>query len=127
MATKSSPSHCSKRVCLCSPTHHPGSFRCSFHRSSGKVSSKSEASAPVPNFNRQKEDQSKATMALMMSTVSSSPSSKSSLMKAFLMQMIRPSNHRLQRRRDFHPKPSRFSSLHTSANGVAVSSSSFSS
>ncbi|KAK8584731.1 hypothetical protein V6N13_138681 [Hibiscus sabdariffa] len=119
MATKSSPSHCSKRTCLCSPTHHPGSFRCSLHRSSGKVSSKSEASPP--HFNRQKEDQSKATMVLMMSTVSSTPSSKSSLTKSFLMQMIRPSNHRLQRRRDFHPKPSRFSSLHGSANGVAVS------
>ncbi|KAK8641741.1 hypothetical protein V6N13_011119 [Hibiscus sabdariffa] len=118
MANKSSPSHCSKRACLCSPTSHPGSFRCSLHRSSGKVSSKSAASAP--HVNRQKEDQSKAAMMLMMSTVTSS-SSKSSLIKAFLMQIIRPSSHGLQRRRNFHPKPSRFSSLHGSANGVAVS------
>ncbi|GMI91897.1 hypothetical protein like AT5G11090 [Hibiscus trionum] len=110
MATKSSPSHCSKRACLCSPTNHPGSFRCSLHRSSGKVSSKSmTASAP------QKEDRSKAAMQLMMS------SSKSSLIKAFLMQIIRPSRQGLQRRRNFHPKPSRFSSLHGCANGVAVS------
>ncbi|GMI82009.1 hypothetical protein like AT5G11090 [Hibiscus trionum] len=111
MATKSSQSHCSKRACLCSPTHHPGSFRCSLHRSS----------ASAPHFNRQKEDQSKAGMTLMMSTESSSSSSKSSLMKAFLMQIIRPSSHGLQRRRNFHPKPSRFSSLHSSANGVPVS------
>ncbi|KAE8656938.1 Detected protein of unknown function [Hibiscus syriacus] len=119
MATKSLPSHCSKRVCLCSPTNHPGSFRCSLHRSSGKVSSKSVASAPY--VNRQKEDQSKSAMMMMMMSTVSSSSSKSSLIKAFLMQIISPSSHGLQRRRNFHPKPSRFSSLHSSANGVAVS------
>ncbi|KAE8710946.1 Detected protein of unknown function [Hibiscus syriacus] len=118
MATNSLPTHCSKRVCLCSPTNHPGSFRCSLHRSLGKVSSKSVASAS--HVNRLKDDQSKAAMMLMMSTVSSS-SSKSSLIKAFLMQIIRPSSHGLRRRRNFHPKPSRFSSLQGSANGVAVS------
>ncbi|KAM3700122.1 hypothetical protein ACB098_05G074100 [Castanea mollissima] len=26
----------STRICLCSPTTHPGSFRCSLHRSSSK-------------------------------------------------------------------------------------------
>ncbi|KAG8494793.1 hypothetical protein CXB51_012596 [Gossypium anomalum] len=119
MASKSLSSHSSTRVCLCSPTNHPGSFRCSLHRNSDKVSSKSAA---TPHVNRQRERQSKAAMMLMMSNVSSSLS-KSSLIKAFLMQIIRPSSTHtdLQRRRNFHPKPSRFSSLNTSANGVTVS------
>ncbi|XWS20498.1 hypothetical protein CRYUN_Cryun31cG0106000 [Craigia yunnanensis] len=116
MATKSSSSPSSTRTCLCSPTKHPGSFRCSLHRSLGKVSSKSAA----PHVNRQREE-SKAAMMMMMTTTSSS-SSKTSPIKAFLMQIIKPSSHDLQRRRNFHPKPTRFCPLiNGSANGVAVS------
>ncbi|XVF24719.1 hypothetical protein REPUB_Repub13aG0151500 [Reevesia pubescens] len=116
MATKSSSSPSSTRTCLCSPTKHPGSFRCSLHRSLGKVSSKSVA--PHHHVNRQREE-SKA--AMMMTTSSSSSSTKTSLIKAFLMQIIKPSSHDLQRRRNFHPKPTRFCPLNSSTSGVAVS------
>ncbi|XVE91245.1 hypothetical protein DITRI_Ditri20bG0138400 [Diplodiscus trichospermus] len=116
MATKSSSSPSSTRRCLCSPTKHPGSFRCSLHRSSGNVSSKSAA----PQVNKHREE-SKAAMMIIMMTAKSS-TSKASLIKAFLMQIIKPSSRDLQRRRNFHPKPTRFSPLiNSSANGVAVS------
>ncbi|XWS11742.1 hypothetical protein CRYUN_Cryun37aG0026200 [Craigia yunnanensis] len=55
---------------------------------------------------------------MMMTTTTSS---KTSLIKAFLMRIIKPSNHDLQRRRNFDPKPTRFCPLNSSANGVAVS------
>ncbi|XP_022777113.1 uncharacterized protein LOC111318518 [Durio zibethinus] len=117
MATKSSSSPSSTRACLCSPTKHPGSFRCSLHRSLGKVSSKSA----TPHVNRQREESKAAMMMMMTASPSSSSSSKTSLIKAFLMQIIKPSSHDIQRRRNFHPKPTRFCPLNSSNNGVAVS------
>ncbi|XVF74809.1 hypothetical protein PTKIN_Ptkin13bG0140900 [Pterospermum kingtungense] len=113
MAMKSSSSSASSstRTCLCSPTKHPGSFRCSLHRSLGSVPTKSA----TPHVNRQKE-KSKADMVMVTVTTS-----KACLIKAFLMQIIKPSSHDLQRRRNFHPKPTRFCLLNSSANGVAVS------
>ncbi|KAL7179956.1 hypothetical protein ACSBR1_043215 [Camellia fascicularis] len=103
MSSSKSPSS-STRTCLCSPTNHPGSFRCSLHRSSGRHSGKSTA-----HINRH-DSSSKMTM------------SKSSLLKAFLKQTINPSNHDQERRKDFHPRPTRFAVLNNSpGNGVAVS------
>lgn len=122
MATKSSSSSTpsSKRTCLCSPTDHPGSFRCSLHRNSGELSSKS-AAVVTAHVNRQRE-KSKAAMMMMMKRTTTTSSSKTNLIKAFLKQIINPSSHDLQRRRNFHPKPTRFCPLiNSSANGVAVS------
>ncbi|KAK6284868.1 hypothetical protein QQP08_018374 [Theobroma cacao] len=84
--------------------------RCSFHRSFGKASTKSAA---APHANRV---ESKAATMMMMTTAS-----KACLIKAFLMQIIKPSSHDLQRRRNFQRKPTRFCPLNSSANGVAVS------
>ncbi|KAL1167343.1 hypothetical protein V6Z11_A05G012900 [Gossypium hirsutum] len=86
MATKTASSPSSKsqaRTCLCSPTTHPGSFRCSLHR----------------NFNKPPTGRSRA---------------------ALLLQIIKPSSHDLQRRRNFQPKPSRFCMLNGNRNGFGV-------
>ncbi|PRQ50530.1 hypothetical protein RchiOBHm_Chr2g0134261 [Rosa chinensis] len=91
MANQSSSSSSSFRTCLCSPTSHPGSFRCSFHRASVRKSSRT-----VP---------ANQPMKIKMMTNSSS---KADLLKAFLMQIIRPSSQNLQRRRNFRPRPTRF-------------------
>ncbi|OMP01472.1 hypothetical protein COLO4_11838 [Corchorus olitorius] len=109
MATKSSSS--SSRTCLCSPTTHPGSFRCSLHRNFGRVPSKSVAAKSHVN-----RVESKAVAPIMMTSAS-----KTKLIKAILKQIINPSSHDLQRRRNFQPKPTRFCQLNSSANGVAVS------
>ncbi|PRQ46243.1 hypothetical protein RchiOBHm_Chr2g0086941 [Rosa chinensis] len=95
-----SKSHISlNRTCLCSPTEHPGSFRCSLHRS---------------NVNNRQ------------ATISSSRPAKDVVkpnsIKEILLQTIKPSSSQdLQRRRKFQPKPSRFCSVSHSRNGVAVS------
>ncbi|GLT74977.1 hypothetical protein SLA2020_467370 [Shorea laevis] len=104
-SSSSSSSSSSRRTCLCAPTTHPGSFRCARHR---KVSAK----PTVGGGNR--VDQSKIAAA--------AATSKASLIKAILFQIIRPSSHDLQRRRNFRPKPSRFCLMNSTADGrVAVS------
>ncbi|WOH09890.1 hypothetical protein DCAR_0729350 [Daucus carota subsp. sativus] len=118
MASKSrSSSFASGRACLCSPTTHPGSFRCSRHRTwrfSSSARSSSSLSCTAKN-NRSVE---------CASSVSNSSSSKmNQLLKAFLLQIIRPSRHNLQRRGIFRPKPTRFcnTSACTQTKGLSVS------
>ncbi|KAJ8437112.1 hypothetical protein Cgig2_016855 [Carnegiea gigantea] len=83
-----------QRSCLCSPTTHPGSFRCQLHRNSNSDRLKKNTNSRIP--------QEYLEMAVM---------ARANSLKAFLLQMINPSSHDLQRRRNFHPKPSRFSLL----------------
>ncbi|CAK9310374.1 unnamed protein product [Citrullus colocynthis] len=94
MATKTASS---SRLCLCAPTTHPGSFRCSLHRRPSKASDKT---MQPPG------SQSKA-------------GTTDHLVKAFLMQIVKPSSHDLQRRRDFQPKPSRFCNVVASDHRLA--------
>ncbi|GLU22021.1 hypothetical protein SLE2022_381230 [Rubroshorea leprosula] len=115
MATKTPPSQpsssssSSRRTCLCAPTTHPGSFRCARHR---KVSAKPK----VGGGNRVDQSRMEAAEAVVAAT------SKESLIKAILFQIIKPSSHDLQRRRNFRPKPSRFCLMNSTADGrVAVS------
>ncbi|KAH7866894.1 hypothetical protein Vadar_026401 [Vaccinium darrowii] len=108
MATKTSslpkspppppPSSSSNRTCLCSPTTHPGSFRCSLHRSSRVLSSKSTA-----RVNRLDPNQSKGF-----------------LLHKFLMQIIIPSSHD-QKRKKFRPRPTRFAAMNRAGDGFPVS------
>ncbi|URD97703.1 hypothetical protein MUK42_36512 [Musa troglodytarum] len=89
------------RTCLCSPTTHPGSFRCKLHRSAGRNSGKSAAQS-------------------MGSVEPKGGPARARSMKAVLMQIVRPSNHGLCRRRDFRPKPSRFSLMSGNGQQLAV-------
>ncbi|KAL8189580.1 hypothetical protein R6Q57_029146 [Mikania cordata] len=83
------------RTCLCSPTNHPGSFRCGRHRSLDKVSSR----------------RGSWELAVV---------AKSNSVMAFLRLMIRPSNRDHQRRRDFQLKRSRFCLLNGNENTLPV-------
>ncbi|KAK4427964.1 hypothetical protein Salat_1565400 [Sesamum alatum] len=82
--------------CLCSPTSHPGSFRCSLHRSSGSPARK-EPSEKNPR--------------ILEGSGSGSRVSKVGILKAFLMKLIKPNStidNLPRRRRNFQPKPTRF-------------------
>ncbi|KAE9467699.1 hypothetical protein C3L33_00373, partial [Rhododendron williamsianum] len=98
LSSSSSSSSSSARTCLCSPTTHPGSFRCSLHRNSRGLLSRSTA-----RINRLDPNQSKACV-----------------LKPFLMQIIRPSSHD-QRRKKFRPRPTRFAAMNRAGDGVPVS------
>ncbi|KAH7688412.1 hypothetical protein IHE45_03G032400 [Dioscorea alata] len=90
MASKGSLSSSScSRTCSCSPTNHPGSFRCRLHRESHGISLVRRVSS------------------LSKTSVSRSET-KARSMRGLLMQIIRPSSHNLRRSLNFQPKPSRF-------------------
>lgn len=92
----------SRKTCMCSPTNHPGSFRCSLHKGlrhhpSAAVSSSS---------NRLNARRSAMTNSLVrIGTV------EGDLVKRTLASLIRPSSHRQRRRSDFQPRPSRLSKM----------------
>ncbi|KAL9242474.1 hypothetical protein vseg_016467 [Gypsophila vaccaria] len=73
------------RTCLCSPTNHPGSFRCQLHR----------------NTNTNTNNSQSATKKVAANI-------KEKSMKAMLLQLIKPSSHNLRRRGRFQAQPTRF-------------------
>ncbi|KAK9130562.1 hypothetical protein Sjap_011049 [Stephania japonica] len=86
-----------KRTCMCSPTTHPGSFRCSLHKNfnNGSISYSS---------NRLNARRSAMTNSLVrIGTV------EGDLVKRALAALIRPSSHQQKRRAAFRPRPSRLS------------------
>lgn len=90
-----------KRTCLCSPTTHPGSFRCSLHKDFGN--SHHTAAAPYsPN-------RLNARRSAMTNSLVRIGSVEGDLVKRALAALIRPSSHQQRRRGDFQPRPSRLS------------------
>ncbi|EOY31261.1 Serine-rich protein-related [Theobroma cacao] len=106
MASKNASSSSSKsptsRTCLCSPTTHPGSFRCNLHRNFNKPPGRTRVVRVSPNH---------WELAVI---------AKANSIKAILLQIIKPSSHDMQRRRNFQPKPSRFCLLNGNRNGFGV-------
>ncbi|XP_061351172.1 uncharacterized protein LOC133296242 [Gastrolobium bilobum] len=93
------------RTCLCSPTTHPGSFRCSMHKKPHKALPRSMPTYPSNNTHH---------WELPMAA-------KANSLKAILLQVIKPSSHDLHRRKNFQPKPSRFCLMNGNRDAVAVS------
>ncbi|GJM87151.1 hypothetical protein PR202_ga03077 [Eleusine coracana subsp. coracana] len=95
-STSTSSSRAPKLTCLCSPTNHPGSFRCSRHRNNPRGRSTPAAATSGdagPHRGR-----------------SSAAAGKGRSVRALLLQKIcTPSDRDRQRRRrgDFQPSPSR--------------------
>ncbi|KAI3467989.1 hypothetical protein Pfo_024652 [Paulownia fortunei] len=91
-----------KRTCLCSPTTHPGSFRCALHKNSFGGGGGNHSVPYSPN--RLNMRRSAMTNSLVrIGTV------EGDLVKRALAALIRPSSHQQRRRADFQPRPSRLS------------------
>ncbi|XP_065870158.1 uncharacterized protein [Euphorbia lathyris] len=88
------------KTCMCSPTSHPGSFRCSLHKNTGSHSHGSDSYTP----NRLNMRRS----AMKNSIVRIGGVEGDWVMRA-LTALIRPSSHQQKRRGDFQPRPSRLS------------------
>lgn len=91
-----------KKTCMCSPTTHPGSFRCSLHKNlnnhQSSATSYGRSSNPL-NMRR-----SAMTNSLVrIGTV------EGDFVKRALATLIRPSSHQVRRRGDFQRRPSRLS------------------
>ncbi|KAL4284490.1 hypothetical protein GQ457_16G004720 [Hibiscus cannabinus] len=89
-----------KRTCMCSPTNHPGSFRCSLHKSFNNSQSMS-GYAPSNRLN--------ARRSAMTNSLVRIGGVEGDLVKRALSALIRPSSHQQRRRAAFQPRPSRLS------------------
>ncbi|GMJ07552.1 hypothetical protein like AT5G11090 [Hibiscus trionum] len=89
-----------KRTCMCSPTSHPGSFRCSLHKSFNNSLAVSSY-APSNRLN--------ARRSAMTNSLVRIGGVEGDLVKRALSALIRPSSHQQRRRAAFQPRPSRLS------------------
>ncbi|XP_010250328.1 PREDICTED: uncharacterized protein LOC104592576 [Nelumbo nucifera] len=86
-----------KRTCLCSPTSHPGSFRCSLHKNMNNQA----VSYPSNRLNARRSAMTNSLVRI--GTV------EGEWVKRALAALIRPSSHQQRRRAAFQPRPSRLS------------------
>lgn len=94
-----------KKTCMCSPTNHPGSFRCSLHKSFGNGSNRMSQTVPY-NSNRLNMRRSAMTNSLVrIGTV------EGDLVKRALAALIRPSSHQQRRRENFKARATRLSRM----------------
>ena len=99
-----------KKTCSCSPTTHPGSFRCSLHKASSSSSTATSSTRGSGqrtasyglNFRRS---------AMTNSLVRIGTVEGGDLVKRALSALIRPSSHQQRRRASFQPRPSRLSTM----------------
>ncbi|KAK3211696.1 hypothetical protein Dsin_016402 [Dipteronia sinensis] len=93
-----------KKSCMCSPTTHPGSFRCSLHKNtSGSGGNRGHGSVSYAP-NRLNMRRSAMTNSLVRIG-----GVEGEWMKRSLRDLIRPSSHHQKRRDGFQPRPSRLS------------------
>ncbi|MFS7917328.1 hypothetical protein Hanom_Chr03g00187721 [Helianthus anomalus] len=99
------PLQAPKRMCMCSPTSHPGSFRCNMHKNSNNSNNNSGNNTVSYPSNRLNARRSAMTNSLVrIGTVEGGD-----LVKRALSALIRPSSHQQRRRTSFQPRPSRLS------------------
>ncbi|PRQ50531.1 hypothetical protein RchiOBHm_Chr2g0134271 [Rosa chinensis] len=104
-----------KKACLCSPSTHPGSFRCAMHRNAprGGASQSNSSSQTASSYN------SNIRLNYRRSAMNNSlvriGGVEGDLVKRALAALIRPTAHNQRRRADFQPKPSRLSVMSKTA------------
>ncbi|KAJ9167700.1 hypothetical protein P3X46_019308 [Hevea brasiliensis] len=91
-----------KKTCMCSPTTHPGSFRCSLHKNTGVHNNGSGSVPYTPNRLNMRR-------SAMTNSLVRIGSVEGEWVKRALTALIRPSSHQQRRRADFQPRPSRLS------------------
>ncbi|PON90038.1 serine-rich protein-like protein [Trema orientale] len=102
--SSSKSSQQSKKTCMCSPTTHPGSFRCSYHKNSPRDSRDHAESYNSTRLNLRRS-------AMTNSLVRIGGVEGGDLVRRALSVLIRPSSHHQRRRAAFKPQPSRLSAM----------------
>ncbi|KAI9107553.1 hypothetical protein K1719_021590 [Acacia pycnantha] len=92
-----------KRMCMCSPTTHPGSFRCSYHK---RLAEQQKNRAASPSIQSSSTSLNLRRSAMKNSLVRIG-GVEGELVKRSLTTLIRPSSHQLRRREAFQPRRSR--------------------
>ncbi|EYU25275.1 hypothetical protein ABFS82_10G115500 [Erythranthe guttata] len=92
-----------KRTCMCSPTNHPGSFRCSLHKANKPTASRTASCGSSSRLNMRRSAMKNSLVRI--GTV------EGDLVTRALAALIRPSSHNQRRRGEFRPRPSRLSAM----------------
>ncbi|BAT03993.1 uncharacterized protein [Oryza sativa Japonica Group] len=98
-----------RRECACSPTTHPGSFRCALHRGAASPSRPSVAAA----CGGLREDARRSAMANSLVRIAAVEGGDH--VRRAVAALIRPSSHHQRRRAAFRPRPSRLSAMSAAA------------
>ncbi|CAN8299202.1 unnamed protein product [Cochlearia groenlandica] len=96
-------SHKISRRCMCSPTTHPGSFRCSLHKNVANPHGQGTASSSYPSNGLNMRRSAMTNSLVRIGGV------EGEWVRRSLTTLIRPSSHHLKRRASYQPRPSRFS------------------
>ncbi|KAJ4883047.1 serine-rich protein-related [Raphanus sativus] len=100
--SKISSSSSSPRRCMCSPTTHPGSFRCSLHKNVANPHGQGAASSyPASSLNMRRSAMTNSLVRI--------GGVEGEWVRRALTTLIRPSSHHLKRRAAYQPRPSRLS------------------
>lgn len=98
-----------KRTCMCSPTNHPGSFRCSLHKNTGSNGNNNQnTDSYLPNRLNMRRSAMKNSLVRIGGV-------EGDWVKRALTALIRPSSHQQRRRAAFSPRPSRLSVMSCAA------------
>ncbi|TYH28292.1 hypothetical protein ES288_A02G132600v1 [Gossypium darwinii] len=100
--------HQRNRTCLCSPTTHPGSFRCSLHKGL-PLSRKHENNRQPMTASFLPGSPLNLRRSAMKNSLVRIGGVEGELVKRALTALIRPSSHQQRRRAAFEPRPSRLS------------------
>ncbi|KAK7311892.1 hypothetical protein RJT34_10348 [Clitoria ternatea] len=95
------PISAQKKTCMCSPTTHPGSFRCSLHKNAANHHAES---FPSNRLNMRR--------SAMKNSLVRIGGVEGEWVKRALTALIRPSSHQQRRRAAFEPRPSRLSVMY---------------
>ncbi|XP_010555066.1 PREDICTED: uncharacterized protein PB18E9.04c-like [Tarenaya hassleriana] len=90
-----------RKRCMCSPTTHPGSFRCSLHKNVANPHGQGAASYPSNRLNMRRSAMTNSLVRI--------GGVEGEWVRRALTALIRPSSHHLRRRAAFQPRPSKLS------------------
>ncbi|KAG8656220.1 hypothetical protein MANES_04G108000v8 [Manihot esculenta] len=100
-----------KRTCACSPTTHPGSFRCAFHKALMRNNGFNHHSSSAHSVSVSYHSSSRLNFrrSAMTNSLVRIGGVEGELVKRALSALIHPSSHHLRRRGAFEMRPSRLS------------------
>ncbi|KAL0718192.1 hypothetical protein Bca4012_067514 [Brassica carinata] len=93
----------SRRRCMCSPTTHPGSFRCAQHKNVANPHGQGAVTYPTNSLNMRRSAMTNSLVRI--------GGVEGEWVRRALTTLIRPSSHQQKRRSAYQPRPSRLSSM----------------
>ncbi|KAL2332495.1 hypothetical protein Fmac_020076 [Flemingia macrophylla] len=112
-----------KRTCMCSPTTHPGSFRCSYHKQAAER--QKQQTAAEASQKQQAAAASWRKLNLLRSAMKNlvvriGGAEGGEVVRRAFTTHIRPSSQHLRRRQAFQPRPTRLSLMSTAQDTYAL-------